>query len=127
MQSPCIVSSARQGLWVQTRVNGRVTGGDIDLMVEDFRRLRAGEVWLIDGSTATSYAPDAVARAAERFGTLATTEGLRKIVAYLLSPTVRMGASVVSMMLRTVRSSLEIEIVEDVMTFRQRANTATLR
>ncbi len=122
MQTPCIVSSARQGLWVETRVNGRVTGGDIDLMVEDFRRLRAGSVWLIDGSTATSYAPDAVARAADRFGKLATTEGLRTIVAFLTSPTVRMGASVVSMMLRTVRSSLEIDIVEDAAAYRRKAN-----
>lgn len=106
------VVSSRGRHWVETKVDGRVLARDIERMVSDYARLGAGATWLIDASATSGYAPDAVQRAAEMFGELSRARGLTRIVALIKSPVVRMGASVVSMMLRTFGSKLEIDIVE---------------
>lgn len=106
------VRSRRRMGWVESTVAGRATGGEIEQMVADYRRLGQGTTWVIDASETTSYSPDAVQTAIERFGELARAHGLTRIVALITRPTVRMGASVVSMSLRAVGSSLVIDVVE---------------
>lgn len=94
---------------VQTAVEGRVTGAHILAMVEGYKTLhRDSGNWLILAEKATSYGTDAIQEAVVRFAELHSQFGLKKIYAVLTAPTVRMGASVVSMGLRAAGSPVEI-------------------
>ena len=55
---------------------------------------------------------DAVDRAISEFATLHREHGLDEIVAIIVVPLVRMGASIVSASLRTLGSGLVIHVVE---------------
>lgn len=100
---------------VETTISGRVAATDIDAMVAGYRQYdRSVGRWLIRADGATSYAPDAIQRAVAAFGDLHKSLGLTKIIAVLTVPTVRMGASVVSMGLRASGSSLEIIICANI-------------
>lgn len=100
---------------VESTLAGRAVGQTIaDLTASFVKANRGRPVWLIRAEETTSYAPDAVTQAVTSFGDLHTKHGLRKIIAVIKMPTVRMGASIVSMSLRAAGSSLEIVVVESV-------------
>jgi hypothetical protein len=100
---------------VESTIAGRAVGQTITDMVTSFRKLNRGrDVWVIRAEQTTGYAPDAIAEAVSTFGDLCTRHGLKKIVAVIKTPTVRMGAQVVSMSLRAAGSPLEIVVVDDI-------------
>ncbi len=107
------VRSKRTASWVETTIEGRATATEIRAMVADYSRLGGGSTWVIDAASTTSYSADAIQAAVDLFAALAKQRGLTRIVALIERPTVRMGASVVSMSLRTIGSPLAIDVVED--------------
>jgi len=99
---------------VQTTISGRISGAHIEEMVKGYRANDKGSgVWLVLAEKATSYGPEAIQRAVELFADLQSKNGLRKLYAVLTAPTVRMGASVVSMGLRAGGSPLEIIVCKN--------------
>lgn len=100
---------------VESTITGRAVGQSISDIVTSFRKLNRGrDVWVIRAEQTTSYAPDAITEAVTMFGELCTRHGLKRIVAVIKTPTVRMGAQVVSMTLRAAGSPLEIVVVDDI-------------
>ena len=100
---------------VETTLTGRAVGSTIVDIATDYRSLgRAGRPWLIRAEETTSYAPEAVTQAVTSFSELCAQHGLTRLVAVIKTPTVRMGAQVVSMSLRAAGSPLEILVVDSV-------------
>jgi hypothetical protein len=114
MQKQALVSSRFNGKLVETEIAGRVTGAMIHTMITDYRRLGGGTVWLIRGEAATAYTAEAMNEAIKGFPELFKRGGLLRIVAVIVAPTVRMGAQVVAMSLRTAGSPIDIKVVSDV-------------
>lgn len=98
VESEGAMRSQRVGAYVETVVAGVVDGARITAMFDDWVRLGATPVWLIDGAAVTRYTRDAVAEATTRF---ADTR-LATIVAVLTSPFIVMGAKTVAMSLALV-------------------------
>lgn len=107
------VTSRRVSGIVETEVRGRVTGETLKQMIAGYESLGAGPVWSIRAGEVSSYTADAMQEAITGFARLFRQTELRRIVALLGSPTVRMGASVVAMSLRATGSAVEIRIVAD--------------
>jgi hypothetical protein len=97
---------------VETTFEGRVTGPMIDEACASYRTLGGRSTWLIFAEKTRSYSPDAVDRAVKEFAALHREHGLDQIVAIILAPLVRMGASIVSASLRTLGSGLVIHVVD---------------
>lgn len=108
------VSSRFTGKHVETHVSGRVLGAMIRDMVADYERLGGGAVWLIRAEEATGYTAEAITEAVGCFGRLFKERKLRRIVAVIVKPTVRMGAQVVSMSLHAAGSPVDIRVVSHV-------------
>ena len=109
-----LVTSRFNGKLVETTIAGRVTDTMIRTMITDYRRLGAGAVWLIRGEGASSYTAEAMNEAIQGFPELFKRGGLVRIVAVIVAPTVRMGAQVVAMSLRTAKSPIDIHVISDV-------------
>jgi hypothetical protein len=107
------VNSTRVGKYVETRASGRATGEMIKQMIADYERLGAGTVWTIAAEGVDSYTSEAMQEAIRGFARLSKERGLKRLVAVLAAPSVRMGASVVSMSLRAAGSPLELCIVKN--------------
>jgi len=107
------VSSRGGGNHVETQVAGRVVGSTIREMIADYERLGGGPVWLIRAEGATAYTTEAVNEAVGGFGRLFKERNLRRIIAVIVKPTVRMGASIVAMSLRAAGSPVDIHVVGD--------------
>lgn len=105
------VASQFTGKHVETEVAGRVVGSTIRAMIADYERLGGGAVWLIRAEGATGYTAEAINEAVGGFGRLFKQGNLRRIVAVIVKPTVRMGASVVAMTLRSAGSPVDIAVV----------------
>jgi hypothetical protein len=108
-----LVSSHFNGKLVETAIAGRVTGPMINTMITDYRRLGGGTVWLIRAESATAYTAEAMNEAIKGFPELFKRGGLLRIVAVIVTPTVRMGAQVVAMSLRAAGSPIDIHVVND--------------
>ena len=113
MQRQASVASHFNGKLVETEIAGRVTGPMIHTAITDYRRLGGGNVWLIRAESATSYTPEAMNEAIKGFPELFKRGGLVRIVAVIVTPTVRMGAEVVAMSLRAAGSKIDIQVVTD--------------
>ena len=109
-----LVSSRFNGKLVETALAGRVTASMIKTMITDYRRLGAGPVWLIRAEGATAYTAEAMNEAIQGFPELFKRGGLLRIVAVIVTPTVRMGAQVVAMSLRAAGSPIDLQVVPDV-------------
>lgn len=83
------------GVVATTLGPGRVTVAAVERFFRDVGVLRP-ERWLIDASGATSYDVGAIRIGATGLRALRES-GLRRVVAIVISPMVRMGASVVSL------------------------------
>lgn len=105
------MSSRFTGKHVETQIAGRVVGSTIRAMVADYERLGGGAVWLIRAEAATGYTAEAINEAIGGFGKLFKQGDLRRIVAVIVTPTVRMGANVVAMSLRAAGSPVDIAVV----------------
>jgi hypothetical protein len=109
-----LVTSRFNGRLVETTIAGRVTGSMIRTMMTDYRRLGAGQVWLIRGEGATAYIAEAMNEAVTGFPELFKRGGLLRIVAVITAPTVRMGMQVAAMSLRAANSPVELHVITDV-------------
>lgn len=94
---------------VETKIEGRVEAQQIREMVDGFKTYDQGSGnWLVLAEKVDSYGANAIQEAVQLFGELHRERNLSKLFAVLTAPTVRMGASVVSMGLRASGSKLEI-------------------
>jgi hypothetical protein len=98
---------------VETTVEGRVRASDIDDLVTGFRTIAGGKrvPWVVRGEKVTGYDRDAIERAVVAFSGLVKEALLDRLVAVLPVPSVRMGASVVSMGMRAAGYPLELIVV----------------
>lgn len=106
------VVTRRAGASIETTFAGRVTGSMIEEACAGYRREGGAAPWLLDASATQSYAPEAVERAVAQFNELHAKHGLHRIVAVVVAPLVRMGASIVAATLRTMGSPLTIDVVD---------------
>lgn len=106
------MQSSKRAWGVETVMLARVADvATIHEMVADFRRCGGGAIWLVDAAKVEAYRADAIPAAASEFARLVREERLTKLIAVIVAPTVRMGASVVAMTMRAVGSPLDIVVV----------------
>jgi hypothetical protein len=98
---------------IETVFAGRVTRDMIATACATYRSLGGKSRWVIAAEGTRSYAPDAVEQAVKDFAALHREAGLDEIIAIIVAPLVRMGASIVSASLRSLGSSLAIVVVEN--------------
>lgn len=97
---------------IETVFVGRITGEMIASACGEYRSLGGKSKWIIAAEGTRSYSPDAVERAVKDFASLHKESGLDEIIAIIVAPLVKMGASVVSATLRSVGSTLAIHVVD---------------
>jgi hypothetical protein len=97
---------------IETVFAGRVTRDMIASACASYRSLGGRSRWVIAAEETRSYAPDAVEQAVKDFAALHREAGLDEIIAIIVAPLVRMGASIVSASLRSIGSSLAIHVVD---------------
>lgn len=114
------VTSRRGARWVETRVEGHVLAEHIVDMAAGFVREGAGALWMVDASATDSYDAAAIREAIESFSRLGRENGLRRLVALITRPAVRMGASVVAMSLRATGTLVQVEVVAEPSAFTRR-------
>ena len=104
----------RDGI-VRTALAGHVTTRDIQEMIDGYRAVGGGKIWLVQATETKGYDVDATKLAAQEFSKLMRTHGLAVIIAVISSSAVRMGARVVALMakfdLRIVGTDDEAEAV----------------
>lgn len=104
------ITTGRRAGCVETTIVGPIDPPDLERMVGEYR-VAPTETWIIRGEAATNYGPKAIQSAVTLFAA-ARASGLRRIIAVLTSPIIRMGARTVSMSLRIAKSGVSIVVVE---------------
>ncbi len=103
---------------VVSTLEGRIHAADIDALVEGFRSVAGSRApsgrkvpWVVRGEKVSGYHRDAIERAITLFSALVRESLVDRLVAVLPVPTVRMGATVVSMGMRAAGYPLELVVV----------------
>jgi hypothetical protein len=103
---------------VESTLEGRIHASDIDELVKGYRSIAGTKVasgrkvpWVVRGEKVSGYHRDAIERAIHQFSELVRDALLDRLVAVLPVPTVRMGATVVSMGMRAAGYPLELIVV----------------
>jgi len=103
--SPVRTTKSREGI-IETIVPNRLTEAGLQTAFRDLEKLGGGPVWLVDCAGTESFETSSVKLAAKLLPEM-EKKGLRRLVAILKSPGMRMAARAVAM-----ASRVEIKVVE---------------